>query len=199
MQGFEYPIEPHIRRHGPGGYQDYESYRDWVRDEFLFRCVYCLHREQWYGRGATFQIEHFVPIAEDPSGRLEYSNLLYACATCNNAKRGIIGVPDPCGIAFAACVCIKDDGHIEALNKTGESLIKKLRLNSGKNVQQRFRWMRVLAVLRLHEPALYLEYMAFPDDLPDLREKMAPLNSIPESVENCCFAQRERGELPTTY
>ena len=65
MQGFEYQTAPHIRRHGPGGYQDYDSYRDWLRDEFLFRCVYCLHREQWYDRGATFNIEHFVPVAAD--------------------------------------------------------------------------------------------------------------------------------------
>lgn len=83
MQGFEYPTEPHTRRHGPDGYQEYESYRDWLRDEFLFRCVYCLHREQWYDRGATFHIEHFVPVAGDLSGKLEYANLLYACATWN--------------------------------------------------------------------------------------------------------------------
>ncbi|HWG41718.1 MAG TPA: HNH endonuclease [Gemmataceae bacterium] len=199
MQGFEYPIEPHIRQHGPGGYQDYESYRDWVRDEFMFRCVYCLHREQWYGRGATFNIEHFVPVAGDPHGRLEYANLLYACATCNNAKCNILGVPNPCSVAFADCVRIRDDGQVEALNDAGESLVKKLRLNSEKNVQHRSRWMRILAALQAHQPDLYRESMAFPDDLPDLRTKKSPLNSKPESVGDCCFARRERGELPAIY
>jgi hypothetical protein len=199
MQGFEYPAEAHIRRHGPDGYQDYESYRDWVRDEFMFRCVYCLHREQWYDRGATFNIEHFVPVAGDPRGNLEYANLLYACATCNNAKRDILGVPDPCNIAFAHCVSITKDGQVEALNEAGESLVKKLRLNNKKNLQQRSRWMRVLAILQLHEPALYREYMGFPDELPDLRKKRVPLNSRPESVGDCCFALRERGELAAIY
>jgi hypothetical protein len=199
MQGFEYPTEAHIRRHGPGGYQDYESYRDWVRDEFMFRCVYCLHREQWYDRGATFTIEHFIPVAIDPRGKLDYANLLYACATCNNAKRGIAGVPDPCTVAFAHCVRFREDGHVETLNETGESLVKKLRLNSAKNVQHRSRWMRVLAALQLHEPSLYREHMAFPDDLPDLRTKIVPLNSRPESVGDCYFALRERGELPPVY
>ena len=199
MQGFEYSTEPHIRRHGPGGYRDYEKYRDWLRDEFLFRCVYCLHREQWYGRAATFNIEHFIPLANDPRGRLEYENLLYACATCNNAKREILGVPDPCSVAFASCVNIREDGQVEALNEAGESLVKKLRLNSVKNVQHRFRWMRVLATLQLREPELYQEYMAFPDELPDLRTKTAPLNSMLESVRNCYFALRERHELPAIY
>ena len=74
MQGFEYPTEPHVRRHGPGGYQDYESYRDWVRDEFMFRCAYCLHRERWYGRGATFHIDHFIPVASEVQRELEYSS-----------------------------------------------------------------------------------------------------------------------------
>jgi hypothetical protein len=199
MQGFVYPTEPHIRRHGPGGYQDYGSYRDWLRDEFMFRCVYCLHREQWYDRGATFNIEHFIPVAADPGGKLEYANLLYACATCNNAKRDILGVPDPCSMAFADCVSIREDGQVEALNNAGKSLVDKLRLNSAKNVQHRYRWMRVLALLQVHEPDLYREYMAFPDDLPDLRTSRAPLNSRLKSVGDCCFARRERGELPAIY
>lgn len=199
MKGFEYPSEPHIRRHGPGGYRDYESYRDWVRDEFMFRCVYCLHREQWYGRGGTFHIEHFTPVAGDPLGKLEYANLLYACATCNNAKSGILGVPDPCSVAFADCVRIMEDGRVEALNDSGKSLVQKLRLNSENNVRYRYRWMRVLAVLQVHNEELYREYMAFPDDLPDLRTKSAPKNSRPKSVNDCYFALRERGELPATY
>ena len=199
MQGFEYPTEPHIRRHGPGGYQDYESYRDWLRDEFMFRCVYCLHRERWYGRGATFHIDHLVPVAEAPDRKLEYANLLYACATCNTAKSGILGVPDPCSIAFADCVRVREDGQVEALNETGESLVKKLRLNNVKNVQHRFRWMQILAALQLDRPDLYRECMAFPDELPDLRTKQVPLNSRIESVGDCWFALRERGALPATY
>jgi HNH endonuclease len=199
MHGFEYPTEPHIRRHGPDGYQDYESYRDWVRDEFMFRCVYCLHREKWYGREATFHIEHFVPVAVDSRGKLDYTNLLYACATCNAAKLDLSGVPDPCRIAFADCVCIREDGLVDARNKVGESLVKKLRLNSAKSIQHRSLWMRVLAALQFHEPGLYREYMAFPDDLPDLRTKRVPLNSRPESVGDCYCALRERGILPAIY
>jgi hypothetical protein len=199
MQGFEYPTEIHVRRHGPDGYEQYESYRDWVRDEFMFRCVYCLHRERWCGREATFQLDHFVPVAKDPAGKLEYTNLLYACGACNLAKRAILGVPDPCSIAFGKCVSIKDDGQVEALNDAGKSLVGKLRLNSAKTVEYRHRWMRTLAALRSHDPSLYREHMAFPDELPDLRMKKVPRNARPESVATCYFALRERGELPQTY
>ena len=44
---FSYPAAAHVRRHGPQGYADYPSYLPWLRDEFSFRCVYCLLREQW--------------------------------------------------------------------------------------------------------------------------------------------------------
>jgi hypothetical protein len=42
---FAYADAPHVRKHGPSGYVRYQSYKDWLRDEFAFRCVYCLERE----------------------------------------------------------------------------------------------------------------------------------------------------------
>ena len=199
MQGFEYPTEPHARRHGPEGYQDHASYRHWLRDEFTFRCVYCLTRERWYDRAATFNIEHFIPVAVNPLGKCEYTNLLYACATCNNAKRDILGVPDPCHIAFSNCVRVRSDGRIESLNDEGEALVEKLRLNSDQNIRFRSLWMRTLEALKATHPDLYEEYMGFPNELPDLRAKRVPGNTKPDAAENCYFAQRERGELPATY
>lgn len=201
MQGFEYPTEPHTRRHGPEGYRDYASYRDWLRDEFTFRCVYCLTREQWYNRAAAFNIEHFIPVTVNPLGKCEYTNLLYACATCNNAKRDILGVPDPCHVAFADCVRVRSDGRIESLNDNddGKALVEKLCLNSDKNLRFRSRWMRMLQAFAATHPGLYEELMGFPDELPDLRVKRVPRNTKPDGAKNCYFAQRERGDLPATY
>lgn len=199
MVGFEYPTGPHTRRHGPQGYDDYHSYRDWLRDEFTFRCVYCLHREQWYGRSTTFHIEHSIPVKEHTDGERDYSNLLYACATCNEAKKAIPGVPDPCIVPFNECLRILPDGSIESLNKEGEKLKLTLRLNRESNVRYRSRLMRTLQELSVQNPSLYREYMTFPDDLPDLRKKRVPSNTKPEGIENCYFALRERGDLPATY
>ena len=199
MVGFEYPAQPHTRRHGPGGYKDYESFRDWLRDEFKFRCVYCLHREQWYGRGATFHVDHCNPVTDDPHGECEYSNLVYACATCNEAKKAILNVPDPCSVAFHDCLRIMEDGRVEALNNEGRKLEQALRLNSAGNLEHRSRWMRNLADLRNNNPTLYKEFMGFPRSLPDLRKKRVPRNTKPEGAANCYFALRELGKLPETY
>jgi hypothetical protein len=199
MIGFEYPHGPHTRKHGPSGYRSYESFRDWLRDEFMFRCVYCLHREQWYDRGATFHIDHFSPVAVEPDGKCEYRNLIYACATCNEAKKALLGLPDPCNIPFHECLQIKTDGHVEALNPHGERLRQVLRLDNEKNVSYRLKLMRTLEALRAEHPEIYEEWMRFPDDLPDLRRKNAPHNSMPDGAANCHFALRERGRLPPIY
>jgi len=199
MRGFEYLTEPHVRRHGPIGYNDYDSYRDWLRDEFTFRCVFCLHREQWYGRSGTFDIEHFVPVSVDPLGKCDYTNLLYACRTCNAAKSDVLAIPDPCTVAFGDCLRIKTDGEVEPLNEDGKRLRDVLRLNNPCNVSHRSRWMRILEALRDSHPELYTESMGFPNNLPDLRRKRVALNTKPEGTPNCYFAIRERGELPATY
>ncbi len=201
MIGFEYPTQPHVRRHGPEGYRNYESYRDWLRDEFTFRCVYCLHREQWYNRGGTFHIDHFVPLAVAPDGELVYPNLVYACGTCNEAKKDFQGVPDPCEVSFADCVRVLHDGTIEALNDDGETLIQFLRLNSKQNTRQRRLLIETLATLETANPELFQEYLAFPDDLPDLRppKRRVPRNTKPEGVEKSYLVLREREELPAIY
>lgn len=199
MIGFEYPALPHARRHGPTGYKDYCSYREWLRDEFTFCCVYCLHRELWTSRGGTFHVEHFCPTSVNPDGGCDYSNLLYACPTCNKTKEAVLGLPNPCLVAFGDCLRVMADGHVDALNSHGEKLKQVLRLDSERNVSDPGRWMRALEVLRTSAPGLYREYMAFPKDLPDLRTKQVPENTRPDGVVNCYFVLRERGELPETY
>jgi len=66
MSAFRYTATPHVRRHGPCGYGDVESYRPWLRDEFTFRCLYCLFREQW-GRVKRIRPRSF-PRCFDASG-----------------------------------------------------------------------------------------------------------------------------------
>ena len=133
---FAYPTTPHVRRHGPYGYRDYESYRDWLRDEFRFRCVFCLRREQWGPLLGAWDIDHFAPQSSHPQDRLDYENLLYVCHTCNVIKRDK-AVSDPCKIAFGHCLKVHEDGTIDALNENGEALIDQLRFNSAKQTGHR--------------------------------------------------------------
>lgn len=73
---FDYPDPRSHRRHGPRGYADYESYRPWLRDEFTFRCVYCLKREQWGLVTGEFDIDHFEPQKLLPNLAADYGNLV---------------------------------------------------------------------------------------------------------------------------
>ena len=50
---FTYPVTPHVRRHGPSGYANHAEFRQWLRDEFAFSCVYCLLREVWVPGGVV--------------------------------------------------------------------------------------------------------------------------------------------------
>lgn len=108
---FEYPRQPHERRHGPQGYRDYQSFGPWLRDEFGFRCVYCLQREAWGRRIGAFELDHFHPTSAAPDLELEYDNLVYACSCCNSIKQSL-SVPNPDQMAFGDLVEVFNDGTI---------------------------------------------------------------------------------------
>jgi hypothetical protein len=60
---FVYLDRPQLRKHGPAGYTNYQSFKPWLRDEFQFRCAYCLERERWNGGHAAFASNTFSPKA----------------------------------------------------------------------------------------------------------------------------------------
>lgn len=67
---FRYPKDLQRRRHGPRGYLRYESYKPWLRDEFRFRCTYCLCRERWFpDPGETAPCEVVSPGWQLPPAR----------------------------------------------------------------------------------------------------------------------------------
>ena len=77
MTAFTYPAEPHVRRHGPQRYADAASYRPWLRDEFAFRCVYCLRRERWEASGhEAFGVDHLIPRSVHSAGICDYDNMV---------------------------------------------------------------------------------------------------------------------------
>jgi len=195
---FNYPAEPHVRRHGPAGYEDYHSYLDWLRDEFCFRCPMCLQREQWVRKRGEYHIDHFMPQACHPALELEYDNLLYACVHCNSVK-GELAIPDPCKVGFGECIEILPDGAVNALSRDGEVLIDVLRLDDDDSTEFRRHWLGIIDLARQHDRELFMELMGFPSDLPDLSKKQPPKNSRAEGVADSYFERRRRGELPGTY
>ncbi|HYV40077.1 MAG TPA: hypothetical protein VE988_30605 [Gemmataceae bacterium] len=196
---FTYPDTTHRRRHGPRGYADYESYRPWLRDEFAFRCVYCLTREAWGPLTGWYAIDHFAALALRPDLAREYDNLLYACAACNLSKSHF-QTPDPTAALLASTVRVTDDGVLHADSPEAAQVIEVLGLNREKLIDYRELWIGIIRVAAAADPALYRRLMGFPDELPDLKRLRPPGgNTRPEGVSASHFALRQGGTLPATY
>ena len=194
---FVYPEAPLVRRHDPQGYAGYASYLPFLRDDFAFRCVYCLHRERWVPGG--FHIDHFAPVALHPGWATRYDNLFYSCASCNLGKRDAV-IPDPGQSLLRAAVSVQPDGTMTAGTPEALSVIEHLHLNGSHYVAFRRVWIRIVEILSTSRPDALPEILGFPDDLPDLSKLRPPGgNAKPDGIEQSHFRRRERGELPDTY
>jgi HNH endonuclease len=190
---FAFPFGPHRRKHGPAGWTDYARYRPWLRDEFCFRCVYCLIREQWVDMRRGYQIDHFVPQKLRPDLKADYDNLLYLCPACNNLKRAAL-LPDPCAVALADCLRFHKDGTVEAINEAGDLIIEVLELDDPRLTEMRRRKWGILASLAASDWALFSDEMGFPQDIPDLTVNPPPCNTRPEGIAKSWYSRKAAGE-----
>jgi 5-methylcytosine-specific restriction endonuclease McrA len=193
---FRYPDVPHARRHGPQGYAHYGQYREWLRDEFGFRCVFCLRRERWTQTKGEFDIDHLLPRSSHPHLITEYDNLVYSCRTCNLDKSSAT-VPNPHHHAYGHCIAIRDDGTIHALNAEGEILIDQLDLDAPtKNRYRKWILDGVKAAAQSCDHAMLHAFFSLPEDPPRLRLRPPGGNSRPEGLRMSWHARRKRGEVP---
>lgn len=199
---FQYPIEPWSFRHGPYGYSIYEGYRSWVRDEYCFRCVYCLNREEWCNAGHTggaFHIDHVFPKVAYPDLETSYENLVYACTRCNLAK-GQVVLPDPRYVLTSESVNFHEDGTLEGTTEDAKRLIMKLGLDH----PRRGRWSKLIVdIVKMAEHQgnyeLVFRLLGFPDDLPDLSSKRPLGNVRPEGLGESWYEKKRNGLLPAVY
>jgi len=203
---FDYPPNPHTSKHGPSGYTAYGTFKPWLRDDFRFRCVYCLERERWDRTGhAAFGVDHVKPKGKPEYGALicVYDNLVYACNRCNAWKRDVI-LLDPCSERLAEYIFMDADGVMIGRTHPGMTLVNILGLNQTRPRAVRQRLLRVLRLFQCNpnDPevqALYFDCFGFPDDLPDLAPLNPPENSRPDGLKATYFRQREEGLLPNEY
>ena len=196
---FTYPAVPHRRRHGPQGYTSYESYREWLRDEFSFRCVFTLIREEWLGRKANFDIDHFEPQASSSDLRNDYDNLLYLTHR-SNLVRGRARLPNPSKVAFGDCISVDpESGEIHTLNDTGARIARVLKLDSPDATAERRKWLGILRSLAINDVELFRKLIGYPSELSDLSGKRVERNSRPNGVNDSAFARRNSGCLPDWY
>lgn len=195
---FDYPESRAKRIHGPSGYSSYESFRPWLRDEFTFRCVYCLKRETWGQVTGEFELEHFEPQSLAPLITLDYFNLVYACRRCNLVKLDQ-QVDDPMTTLSLDFISVFPDGIISSDRIETKRIIRQLDLNSPKLIKWRVMWMRIVDLARERDLILHRQLNGFPEDLPNLSRLRAPGNSSPGGVDISWYAKRQRGQLPTSY
>jgi hypothetical protein len=122
-----------------------------LRDEFAFRCVYCLRREQWSLVRGTFAVDHFLPAAVHPTLVTDYDNLVYACVTCNTAKSDH-ELPDSGEVLLRDDVRVAENGTIEGDTPEARRLIRVLGLDDAEYTEFRFLWIGIVALAARHDP-----------------------------------------------
>jgi hypothetical protein len=175
---------------------DYRSYRPWLRDEFAFRCVFCLIRERWGQVTGQFDLDHFVPHVQHPEQSPEYENLVYTCHGCN-LRKGDQKLPNE--FLNSENVRVYEDGRMIGLTPQADLLIRLLWLNSPQTIEWRRLWIRIVQLAEEHNDKLFRQLIGYPEELPDLAKLNAPSNSKPDGIEQSYHARRGHGKLQATY
>lgn len=133
--------ETPIRRDIKTAVSKYSDHREELKKDYKFRCGYCNDTDAW--RTVWFEIDHFVPQKYLKTIKdTDYSNLVYACRSCNNSKRAhwptgdeLIhfkdneGFIDPCDSEYEKQFERFDNGRIVYRTQLGEWMYFKLKLH----------------------------------------------------------------------
>jgi hypothetical protein len=121
----------------------YSDHRDDLKKDYNCRCGYCNDIDIW--RTIWFEIDHFVPQKYLKTIKeTDYSNLVYACRTCNNSKRAHWPTADE------SVHYMNDEGFIDPCDDEYEKQFS--RYNNGRIIYktQLGKWMYYK--LKLHKP-----------------------------------------------
>lgn len=138
---FEYPAKKHIRTETPQVYAQYKEYKPHLKKEFGGRCVYCRKTDLHQDKG-SFHVEHYKPKRQFPELINEYSNLFYACASCNRYK-GNYWSDDKLKQALNPCYHVMSHNLVflkelvAGRTSQGEFNIELLRLNNDESILYR--------------------------------------------------------------
>lgn len=119
----------------------YSDHREELKKDFKCRCGYCNDVDTW--RTVSFEIDHFVPQKYlNTISETDYSNLVYACRSCNNSKRANWptenelthhkndeGFIDPCNDDYNKQFARNHNGRIIHQTQLGKWMYYKLKLH----------------------------------------------------------------------
>jgi len=198
---FKYPRKPHCRVHGPQGHKSYPAYKQWLRDEFEFRCVYCLTREMWSGDGQNrFSIDHVQPKSLHAKLTCDYDNLVYACIRCNTFKNAATDLPDPCKVPLHKHMKLLPSGKFVGLTVEGKRWVEYLGLNRPERVDDRWKQLYFFQKQKDQDVKFLLAQFGYPFDLPDLSKFKPPKgNSRPDGIKTSHYVRRLQKKLRSYY
>jgi ribosomal protein L44E len=129
---------PVFRLHNPArraittAVNSHRDHKPNLKIDFQSRCGYCNSLDEW--KTTYYEVDHFIPVSILTILRpTDYCNLVYACRSCNNAKRkkwptndenipnlNNEGFVDPCDVAYVSHFTRRDDGEIGYLTDLGK-------------------------------------------------------------------------------
>jgi len=90
-----------VRTYVAADLSPYNKYKAFLAADFQNRCGYTDCLDFWFGGPSTFHIDHFKPKSIYPELEIKYTNLVYASAFVNRAKRDDDGsYLDPCDVDY---------------------------------------------------------------------------------------------------
>ena len=138
----------------------WRDYREYLGHSFRLQCGYC----ESISRG---QVDHFRPKSTFPALVYEWSNWIFACSACNQAKSDKWpegGYVDPC----AASESCRPENYFTFDTETGEivplhdldqaryekaiTMIDDLNLNGEEHMKRRHRLLKALAAIMPDDP-----------------------------------------------
>jgi hypothetical protein len=158
------------RRSHPPVYGNYKQYKPLLREEFNYRCAYCLLHEGQEGLGGgfhNFQIDHFRPVQTFPALVSVYANLYYACRWCNRAKwrtwpteeqqASSFRFVDPCAedLYKDHARLIATTGELKPTSPPGDYTIREIQLNRG--IFKGLRRRRVIAQEEIQQTRIKID------------------------------------------
>lgn len=123
----------------------YSAHKADLQIDFFNRCGYCNAPDSW--KIAYYEVDHFIPYKRNKiifltiKSPTDYSNLVYSCRSCNNAKRNKWptndqtlpyknneGFIDPCDDEYSNHFERNNIGEIVYLSQLGEWIYYALKL-----------------------------------------------------------------------
>lgn len=148
----------------------YRDYKSDLRIDFKERCGYCNSLDTW--KLTYYEVDHFIPEAIlTIKSNTDYSNLIYSCRSCNNAKRkkwpsGDENVPN-----------INDEGWIEPCDDSYKEQFSRTINGEIKYETALGKWMYY--ALKLNKPQHQIIY-----NLEVLRSLIMELEKLNEKINN---------------